>query len=292
MAALSMLSLLANQADSIQLRSETALRKQLRKFRNKTNGSLDTNRIPDGEVKWALRTKIQHGAETFNDLLRNAPNSFTGILDTGASWNAINDPNLCDPKSIKLLETPIILDGIAGGLKIEKTGEMNIDVVTQSGEIKTIRASAMIHESLPGILLCPQALLKDSSTNTSDHFRVYHDRMEWYEQGQQLLTVPYDTSFLPRMTFFRKGCADASLKGLFGSVHDTNKNLSPLKKLWLKWHIKLGHLSFSHTQKLAIGGFLDKSGLGLSGVPTGEQPQCEACRYGKQQRIPDKTNTH
>jgi hypothetical protein len=100
--------------------------------------------------------------------------------------------------------------------------------------------------------------------------------MEWHEQFKELLSIPYDTSFLPRMAFFRKGCAGTSLKGFFGSLHDSNKNLSLLKKLWLKWQAKLGHLSFLHTQKLAIGEYLDKSGLGLAGVPAVEQPQCKA----------------
>jgi transposase InsO family protein len=43
---------------------------------------------------------------------------------------------------------------------------------------------------------------------------------------------------------------------------------------------------------LAVGGFLDKTGLGLSGIAAAEQPQCKACRYGKLQHIPDKQNVH
>jgi hypothetical protein len=57
--ALAMLTTFVTQVDSIQLQSETSLWKQLQKFCNKMNGSLDINCIPDGEIKWTLRTKIQ-----------------------------------------------------------------------------------------------------------------------------------------------------------------------------------------------------------------------------------------
>jgi hypothetical protein len=49
--ALAMLTTFVTQVDSIQLQSETSLRKQLEKFCHKMNGSLDINRIPDGEIK-------------------------------------------------------------------------------------------------------------------------------------------------------------------------------------------------------------------------------------------------
>jgi hypothetical protein len=118
-------------------------------------------------------------------------------LDTGASWNAINDPSLCIPGSIKPLKSPIVLDGIAGGLKIEKSGMMEVETLTKSGTVYSFQATVMIHESLPGVLLCPQALLKNERASLRDHFRIYHDRMEWHEKGARLLNIPYDNSFLP-----------------------------------------------------------------------------------------------
>jgi hypothetical protein len=116
--------------------------------------------------------------------------------------------------------------------------------------------------------------------------------MEWIKDGSSKVTIPYDSSFLPRLTFLNKGEVESTLAAFYSMVHDKNKNLSPHKKTWLKWHIKLGHLLFSHTRKLGAGGFLDKLALGLSSLVTHEAPQCEACRYGKQQCTPDKVNTH
>ena len=292
LAAFAMLNAGLCNGDQFQLRSDLRLRKQLRCYRSKLNGSLDVTKIPDGNVKLALRTRIQESSDAFNDFTKCAPNAFTGIVDTGASWNAVNDPELCVPGSIRKLEKSITLDGIAGGVSIEESGLMEVETMTADGQLHSFKATVMVNKSLPGVLLCPQALLKDTRSTIQDHFRVYHDRMEWHERGTKLLDIPYDSSFLPRLTFFKKGCAESSLKAFYGTLHDSNKNLTPQKKIWMKWHVKLGHLSFSHTRKLGAGGFLDKHALGLSTLQAQEAPQCEACRYGKQQRTPDKINTH
>ena len=295
LAAFTMLNAGFSNGDQFQLRSQLQFRNQLRRYRSKVNGSLDISKIPDGEVKMALRTRIKDSSDAFNDFTVHAPNAYTGILDTGASWNAVNDPKLCVPGSVKKLEKPSILDGIAGGLNIEESGLIEVETMTTDGRIHCFEATVMVNRELPGILLCPQALLKNSKSmvqNPHDHFRIYHNRMEWHDSGSKILDIPYDSSFLPRLTFFKKGQADTSLKAFYGTLHDSNKNLTPQKKIWMKWHVKLGHLSFSHTRKLGAGGFLDKFALGLSGLQAQDAPHCEACRYGKQQRTPDKINTH
>lgn len=71
----------------------------------------------------------------------------------------------------------------------------------------------------------------------------------------------------------------------------SDKNLSPLKKVWLKWHVKLGHLAFAHVQKLGLGGFLDKAALGLSRARLLNHPLCTSCQCGKQTRLPDNATT-
>lgn len=113
LAAFTMLNAGFSNGDQFQLRSQLQFRNQLRRYRSKVNGSLDISKIPDGEVKMALRTRIKDSSDAFNDFTVHAPNAYTGILDTGANWNAVNDPKLCVPGSVKKLEKPIILDGIA-----------------------------------------------------------------------------------------------------------------------------------------------------------------------------------
>jgi len=103
--------------------------------------------------------------------------------------------------------------------------------------------------------------------------------------------MDYDNSFLPRMILFSKGESVSTLSAMASVLHSTNRNLTPLQKIWLRWHIKLGHLSFSHVQKLAVGGFLDKLALGLVNCTGTSHPTCAACQYGKQTRTHDHTTT-
>ena len=283
---------MVGQSDTFQLRADTALRKQLRPFRNRLNGCLDTNKIPAGSIRHALNMKVRESTEAFDEFTKHTPNSYSAVIDTGASWTAVPYKELCVPGSIKKLQDPIELDGIAGGLLIEYTGRLEAETIDRHGNVFTFQTTVMLNEDLPGILISPQALLKDQRDNLDDHFRVYYDRVEWHARGQHLLDVPYDSSFLPRLTFFKQGEAENSLKAFHSALHDSNKNLSPQQKTWLRWHTKLGHLSFSHVQKLAVGAFLDKHALGLSQLRMTDHPQCEACKYGKQTRKPDGSNTH
>ena len=127
------------------LKSNLQLRRQLRCFRSKVDGSLDVTRLPDGPIKLALRSSIHQLSSDFSQLTKEAPNAFTGILDTGASWNAINDSKLCIPGSVHQLEKPIILDGIAGGLPITESGRIEVETLAKDGTIHLFEATAMIN---------------------------------------------------------------------------------------------------------------------------------------------------
>jgi len=108
---------------------------------------------------------------------------------------------------------------------------------------------------------------------------------------RKLITLGFDQSYLPRLTLFTAGKAVTTLEALNATVHQSNQNLSPLKKLWLGWHIKLGHIGFSHVQKLALGGFLNRLSLGLLRTTVPDYPRCASCQYGKQKQAPDPTTT-
>lgn len=76
LAAFAMLNAGLSEGELFSLKSDLQLRKQLRCFRSKINGSLDVSRIPDGNIKIALRSRIQEISTAFNDLTREAPNAF------------------------------------------------------------------------------------------------------------------------------------------------------------------------------------------------------------------------
>jgi hypothetical protein len=71
-------------------------------------------------------------------------------------------------------------------------------------------------------------------------------------------------------------------------VNDANKNITPAEKEWLKWHFRLGHMSFRHIQFLMRTGVLAKSqqkrhmhtAVGKLTSP----PKCAACQFAKARR--------
>ena len=103
-----------------------------------------------------------------------------------------------------------------------------------------------------------------------------------------MLSVSYDSSFLPRLQLFPLGKSVSTLKAFHANVlSPSNKNLSPLKKLWLKLHHRLGHPLFALVQQLATNGYFDSKAQGLSQLHLTDAPMCESCKHGKQTRKPN-----
>ena len=99
--------------------------------------------------------------------------------------------------------------------------------------------------------------------------------------------MAYDNqTFLPKLTLFQDGTADKVLHAMAGIVtEETNQNLTPLSKLWLQWHFKLGHLGFKHVKWLAEQGALGAGAARIKGV-LDNALKCSACQFGKQHKRP------
>jgi hypothetical protein len=230
---------------------------------------------------------MRASGQLFNDMTRNSPHAFTCIVDSGCSRSATNTFADVDPDSIKMLDKPLILGGIAGKLEVQYVGTANWETLDDDGNIVPFTEEVMIHPGLPDRLLSPQSFLSNRKGCVDDHFKVFRDRAEWHKDGRKLLTMDYDNMFLPRMILFSKGESIPTLSAMVSVLDSSNRNMNPLQKIWLRWHTKLGHISFSHVQKLAVGGLLDKLALGLVRCTGNSHPKCAACQYGKQTRTPD-----
>ena len=275
MVTFAMLNSVLGNSQGFQLRSESTFRNRLRKYRG-YNGQLETTNLSGGDL-FALQQRVKASQEMFSAAIDGSKDAHSAVVDTGCSCSATNDPNDAIPGTLRKLDEPIELGGIAGGLKIEWMAKANWETLDNNGKVQPIQLDVLIHESLPSRLLSPQAFLKHSSQNVDDHFRVYADHSEWHQDGRNILTLNYDNSFLPRIVLFNQGKALPTLEALTSVLHNSNANLSVMQKVWMRWHIKLGHLSFKHVQKLGLGGFLDKFALGLNRSKISEQPQCASC---------------
>ena len=275
--------------------SEVQFRHKLRKYRS-FQGILQTNKLSKHDLQ-VVQRHLRSSDAFLREATNYSPHIFNAIVDTGCSYSATNTFSDCDPASIRRLTEPITLGGIAGSLQVEFIGTARWDTIDDKGNILPFPEEVLIHEDLPNRLLSPQAFLshrhrkKTSPTSSNDCFSIFHDRSEWHLQDNSTLTMKYDSCFLPRITLFSQGQTSSALQAMSMLVTSPNHNLSPLQKIWMKWHIKLGHISFSHVQKLAVGGFLDYLGLGLERNKLTESPKCAACQYGKQGRTHDGTTT-
>ena len=80
------------------------------------------------------------------------------------------------------------------------------------------------------------------------------------------------------------------LGATISTVRDENLNLSTAEKELLKWHYRLGHLSFRRIQSLLRTGIFSHSEssrlLHRSACRVRQPPKCAACLYGKQSARP------
>ena len=320
------------------LSSQKDLTQRLRRFRG-FQGELQSNKLPPLELE-QLQLRLKSSTDTMTTyaettLGANVKNMCTGVVDSGCSFTTLNSFEWVDPSSIRRLAQPIRIDGIAGGLNIEYFGVADMEVLLPNGKVQPFPLPCLIHESLPQVLVNPQAFLKachaqggtilspeeyiEMAENTSpsdyeQHFRIFHDRSEWYKDGQKLLDLKYDSSFLPRITMFRKGTALSTTKSLFCAFQSeaeqgappltlpNNRNLSVYKKLLLLWHARLGHISMGRVLEFAMKGLLSNEAKKMHPDPVGvlptsspieeastSAPLCGSCLCGKQKRKPDGT---
>ena len=262
------------------LASQKNLTQRLRKFRS-FQGELQSNKLPKLELE-QLQLQLKSSSDVMTTyaetaLGANVQDMLSAVIDSGCSFTTFNTFKWVDKSSIRRLAKPIRIDGIAGGLDIEYFGVANLEVLLPNGKVQPFPLPGLIHESLPQVLISPQAFLKANhaqdktiynpttyiemaeSSSPSDyepHFRIFHNRSEWHKDGQKLLDLDYDSSFLPRITLFRQGTALNTTKSLFSAFQSeaeqgappltlpNNRNLSVYKNLLLLWHAKLGHMEW------------------------------------------------
>ena len=96
------------------------------------------------------------------------------------------------------------------------------------------------------------------------------------------------TSLGYRYNHLQKGTKE--LHNVIGTTHDFNSNLSEAEKELLRWHFRLGHVSFRRVQHLLRSGALSHTEatrrLHTAGCKIKLAPKCAACLFGKQTSRP------
>jgi hypothetical protein len=223
------------------------------------------------------------------------------IWDSGASYAVSPDKgDFVGPLKTSGITTR--LKGLAKGLLIAGEGFVAWSFVDIRGQLRTIKVPAYYVPKSPIRLLGTQSLL---NCYQDEHIRIEDGGMVLSgsptDPSRHPIHIPIDnTNNLP--IAYAREYGNPSLETPTGAfltpveaVSLSNRNLSEGEKELLRWHQRLGHLSFRKIQFLMRTGVLAHSEgarrLQASAAKLKHSPMCSACQYGKQRLRPSPGRT-
>ena len=184
----------------------------------------------------------------------------------------------------------IRLQGIAKGLSIKSVGHVAWSFVDNKGMLRTLKVPAYRVPGATARLLSTTSLLQqypeESITQLADRIILSGSKSV---SGIEILTDPKSNL---HMGLAYDSTAPDTIASAFSAAISTtsahNQNLSAAEKELLRWHFRLGHLSFRKIQFLLQSGALAHTDasrrLQTASSKLHSCPLCAACQYGKQRR--------
>ena len=140
-------------SNPFQLQSDKLFHKDLRGFKSPLGG-IDSNKLSSSSSKphvhKALLHKMQSDTAMFHEILGDSLVVVSSVIDSGASFTSINSQcrSLIVPGTMVKLDSPIELDGIAGGHLVEWKCQMEFECVNMEGSPYICTTEAFYHEDL------------------------------------------------------------------------------------------------------------------------------------------------
>ena len=238
----------------------------------------------------ALRVALQAPARFRRTLPKDA--TFPVIWDSGASFSLSFDKSDF-VGSIQPVDRFTRLRGIAKGLQIAGRGHVLWAFHDSAGSLRIVRVPAFYVPNSKVRLLSTTNLLQtykgEEVVQTETEMRltgVQNDptRGELVAKVNPMTNLPTAFAYRPAAT----GPSLQALNSTISTVHQDNMNLSEAEKELLRWHYRLGHMSFERVQFLMRTGVLahsvDKRRLQTAACKLKTPPKCAACQFGKQHR--------
>ena len=262
----------------IRLTKDSSLSSTLLK-KTDANGLLLTGSLENSEC-----AQIRKALETLPSTLTLHKDVKPIIIDTGCSVTASGFLEDFEPNTLKIASES--LTGIGGKLKASKEGIMRFEVITEKGDVVTVRTRGMYLPDLHCRLFSPQAYFKEHN-NPDIYAKFNHKGIEFsLGNGNIVSTCYHELTHLPVIAGFTSALTTAKLMSMSGWVTDEhNRNLIMLQKYLLRWHHRLGHLGFQHLQWIGRKQWLGKLGEKI-GKCNNPAPQCASCQFGIQDRTP------
>ena len=239
----------------------------------------------------ALRAAMTAPHETLHHLTKE--HCFPVIWDSGASISISSfRSDFVGP--INKPPFHIRLQGIAKGLTIQGVGHVAWSFMDNHGMLRTLKLPAYYVPGATARLLSTTSLLQ-----------AYPNEYIQQESGRLILSGNLSDNLVgievltdPRSNLHIANAYDSSVSDTVHSAFTValsttsarNANLNPAEKELLRWHLRLGHLSFKKVQFLLQSGALAFSEplrrLQTSAARLTSCPMCASCQYGKQRRTP------
>jgi len=187
------------------------------------------------------------------------------------------------------------LQGIAKGLNVEGHGHVLWACHDTSGQLRLLKVPAYYVPKCRVRLLSTTSLLQtyaDEKITVQAHCLTLSGIASDPTRGAVVAEVDPRNN-LPTSMAYRYNDEMAkpqALQSTIVTVNAANINLSEPEKELLRWHCRLGHVSFRRVQFLMRTGVLSNSEssrrLHTAACKLASPPKCAACQYGKQTRRP------
>jgi transposase InsO family protein len=229
----------------------------------------------------------------------NQQGVYLAVLDTGASNHLLVNEELFD----ELLDLPDSLEvsGISGKMQVTQHGHFRLQMISYEGEALTIEGHAMFIPGAARNLLSVQRLVSSlrlsqcrGAPSVAPYFTVSDTHLVLKNlPGVRTFTIPLDGDSNLPLARLRKHRSTAD--ALLCATDFANQNLTEPQKELLRWHFKIGHLSFQSVRLLLRRGILATSEAMKSlhrRAAKADSPKCASCQYGKQRRTTKPGQTH
>ena len=249
---------------------------------------------------------IYQAATTLQPATDSADGTFPVVWDSGASVSIT--PSKADFITFTSKSALSSLNAVANGHTVRGEGFVKWSVRDDRGNLRTLKVKAYYVPASKVRLLSTSTLLQNLPSET---ITMQSDSITLSgcpgDHSRGSVTVPYHPGCnLPiSMAHCVASIEDSTVKAakdlqkssdLLSStilnatvIHANNLNLSEPEKELLRWHFKLGHLSFAKVKSLMRSGVLSHSEatrrLHAQACKLKQAPCCAACQYGKQKVV-------
>jgi hypothetical protein len=220
--------------------------------------------------------------------------TFLVIWDSGASISI--SPNKDD--FIGTMDSPGIgtrLKGIVKGMSIQGKGHVMWVVLDTSGQLYALKVPAYYVPQARIRLLSTTSLLQSypSETINMEAHQLTLSGTDGSEGRNAIIAQVNPSNNLPMTisySYSNVGTAPEALTAIITTVSAENMNLSEAQKELVRWHNRLGHISYKQIQGLMRCDTLAHSKatrhIHTAACKLTELPKCAGCQFGKQKRRP------